>query len=108
MVMPGLIMRPQDWDLLAEIMRGQLDSKTKLWAFGSRVGGKPRPSSDLDLVVFDLDRRACSGLREAFEESNLPFAVDLHVWGELPAEFQARIGADHLDLTAAMAPRREG
>ena len=55
---------------------------TTAWVFGSRVKWTSRPESDLDLVVFakpEQERRA-SDLREAFDESNLPFRVDLFVW----------------------------
>jgi predicted nucleotidyltransferase len=49
-------------------------------AFGSRVDGTSRPSSDLDLAIVGeekLDRRNKMLLREAFEESDLPFRVDV-------------------------------
>ena len=67
------------------------------WAYGSRVKGTSRPTSDLDLVVFaSKDQRpAVSALREAFEESNLPFRVDLFVWDEVPEKFRKNIEAEH-------------
>lgn len=39
-------------------------------------------------------------LREVFEESNLPFRVDLFVWDEVPASFRGQIEAEHLTLVA--------
>ena len=59
-----------------------------VWAFGSRVQGTSRPHSDLDLVVFSTPEEGprIAALREAFEESDLPFRVDLFVWEDmLPA-----------------------
>lgn len=52
----------------------------EVWAFGSRVQGSPKPYSDLDLALvseqrLSVDRLAVLSLN--FEESNLPFRVDL-------------------------------
>ena len=75
---------------------------TAAWVYGSRVKWTSRPQSDLDLVVFATpeQQREVGDLREAFEESNLPFRVDLFVWGEVPAEFQGQIRTKHIVLTA--------
>ena len=70
------------------------------WAYGSRVKGKARRTSDLDLVVFSSPekRSAVEDLREAFEESDIPFIVDLHVWDDLPESFHAQIRAQYVVL----------
>ena len=39
-----------------------------------------------------------SDLREAFEESNLPFRVDLFVWDAVPEQFRKHIKRDHVVL----------
>jgi predicted nucleotidyltransferase len=71
-----------------------------VWAYGSRVHGTSNLYSDLDLVVFaNPDQRSAVGnLCEALEESSLPFVVDLHVWDDLPAAFQANIESEHVVL----------
>ena len=73
---------------------------TTAWAYGSRVKWTARPQSDLDLVVFikPEQERRISELREAFEESNLPFRVDLFVWDAVPEQFRKQIEADHVVL----------
>lgn len=73
---------------------------TTAWAYGSRVKWTARPQSDLDLVVFTKpeQERNVSELREAFEESNLPFRVDLFVWDAIPEQFRKQIESDHLVL----------
>ncbi len=65
----------------------------EVWIFGSRVKGTCRAVSDLDLVVFAEEDSivAVEELREALQNSNLPFRVDLHVWNELPEEYQENI-----------------
>ncbi|MBF0552727.1 MAG: nucleotidyltransferase domain-containing protein [Deltaproteobacteria bacterium] len=75
----------------------------EIWAFGSRVKWSARPHSDLDLVAFarpDQKTRTAE-LKEAFEESSLPFRVDLHVWDELPESFRTNIEAEYAVLQEA-------
>jgi predicted nucleotidyltransferase len=48
------------------------------YVFGSRAMGTHRPGSDLDLVIKnDVDPNDLIGLHAAFEESDLPFRVDV-------------------------------
>ena len=80
---------------------------TEAWVYGSRAKWTSRPQSDLDLVVFATpeQRRGVGNLREAFEESDLPFRVDLFVWDEVPETFREQIEAEHAVLAAAPKPR---
>jgi len=74
-----LLLSPSELEEVQSILKKYLDSqKYKIWIFGSRAGGKIRKDSDLDLL-FDpsLDLSIRSQLGEAFEDSNLPFEVDL-------------------------------
>ena len=73
---------------------------TAAWVYGSRVKWTSRPQSDLDLVVFATPEQNhhVSDLREAFEESNLPFRVDLFVWDAVPEKFRKHIKRDHVAL----------
>ncbi len=73
---------------------------TTAWAYGSRVKWTSRPESDLDLVVFARPEQSArvAELREAFEESDLPFRVDLFVWDEAPESFRKHIEAEHVVL----------
>ena len=73
---------------------------TAAWIHGSRAKWTSRPQSDLDLVVFATpeQRGRVGALREAFEESNLPFRVDLLVWDEVPETFRRKIEAEHVVL----------
>ena len=73
---------------------------TTTWVYGSRAKWASRPQSDLDLVVFATPEQngRVSDLREALEESNLPFRVDLFVWDAVPEQFRKHIKRDHVAL----------
>lgn len=82
--------------ILAETGPGVL-----VWAHGSRTKGTARRTSDLDLIVFvEAGDRSLHALREAFEESDLPFIVDVHAWDEIPAEWRARIELGKVELVS--------
>ena len=75
---------------------------TTVWVYGSRAKWTSRPQSDLDMVVFATPEQASrvSDLEEAFEESNLPFRVDLFVWDAVPDQFRKKIEREHVVLLA--------
>ena len=52
------------------------------------------------MVVFaEQDQRdQVSNLKEAFEESHLPFRVDLFIWDEVPERFHKNIKNNHVVL----------
>ncbi len=79
-----------------------------VWVYGSRTKWTARPQSDLDLVVFPTSeqRKRVGDLREALEESNLPFRVDLFVWDDVPESFRGQIRADHVVIADAKARGR--
>jgi predicted nucleotidyltransferase len=65
--------------------------------FGSRARGKPKPYSDLDLVIMGdtpLPLSTLSQLQDAFANSDLPWRVDVVDWASTSPEFQSHI-ADH-------------
>ena len=84
--------------LLALLARHLPD--TTVWVYGSRVQWTARPQSDLDMLVFasPSQNHRVSALREALEESNLPFRVDLFVWDDVPDQFRKHIEAEHAVL----------
>lgn len=73
---------------------------TTVWAYGSRVKWTSQPTSDLDLVAFADPEQSprIAELREEFDESNLPFIVDLFLWHDVPKDFRKRIEAEHVVL----------
>jgi type I restriction enzyme S subunit len=90
-----------------EILRS-IAPDCEVWAFGSRVHGRGlKPFSDLDLVVKspgDGVGRRCAALRGAFEESSLPFRVDVIEWASLDDEFRDLIERERLVVQTPQHP----
>lgn len=73
---------------------GQRLPRHEVRAFGSRVTGRAKPHSDLDLVVMGeraVDDLAWAELKADLEESNLPFHVDLVRWPDAPDSLRSSI-----------------
>ena len=67
----------------------------RFFAYGSRVKGKAEKYSDLDLCYQDqIPLNILSRISEDFEESDLPFKVDLVAWKWMSPEFQNLIEKD--------------
>jgi predicted nucleotidyltransferase len=63
-------------------------------AFGSRVRGKAKAWSDLDLALISdkkLSQTTIENLKTVFAESDLPFRVDILDWHDISMEFRALI-----------------
>lgn len=89
---------------LLDLVRLHLPADASVLIFGSRVHGRHlKPHSDLDVCVrrgTPLPDRALAAFKEACEQSNLPFKVDVVDWAELSEEFQRAIADDLTLLTA--------
>ncbi|MCK4691645.1 MAG: nucleotidyltransferase domain-containing protein [Desulfuromonadales bacterium] len=84
---------PQELEIVKTLLKVYLPY-CEVRVFGSRVTMMAKPYSDLDLVaVADgrIENERMSELREAFEESDLPFRVDLLDWSRISEEFKVVI-----------------
>ena len=63
----------------------------KVWAYGSRVKWTASNTSDLDCVVFGATDSEIANAREAFDESDIPFEVQLLNWNTIPDDFKENI-----------------
>jgi len=84
---------PQHLAKVQQILRNHV-AECEVRVFGSRYLGQAKPYSDLDLCVIGgtaISMQALRALREAFEESDLPFRVDVLDWHTISPEFQAVI-----------------
>lgn len=83
----------------------------EVWAYGSRVTGSRKPWSDLDLAIVNhtrLPHALLTAIEWDFEESDLPFKVDVTDLAAVSPEFRARIEAAHECIQPAAKQRAAG
>jgi predicted nucleotidyltransferase len=95
-------LRPDYLELVKTILRKHLPETAKVYVFGSRSKGTAKLFSDLDLAI-DVDgkklpTKVLSSLLSDFEESNLPYKVDVIDFNDISAEFQEIVGKDKVLL----------
>lgn len=95
----NIVISPRHLAVIRDLLHKYIPD-TPVWAFGSRVKFAAKPSSDLDLVAFirEEQKSRFSELKEALEESSVPFRVDLHSWNDLPDNFQRAIRREYAVL----------
>lgn len=88
-------------DLLRQLLRQRMPD-AQVWAFGSRVMSWPasrgvKAYSDLDLAYAPVSAKHLHGdlalahLRADFEESTLPWRVDVSELGDLPPDLRQMV-----------------
>lgn len=71
--------RPDHLAIVWQVLHEHGPADAQIWVFGSRAKGTIKDFSDLDLAIdagLPLTRVEESNLREAFDESVLPYKVD--------------------------------
>lgn len=95
--MTAVDLRDSDRAKVSAILRQFLPAEASVWVFGSRAKGRARRGSDLDLTV-DAGRPLTweerSALANAFEESDLPWRIDVVDWRTIQPGFRQRIDND--------------
>jgi len=87
---------PEHLSFIREIIYRHI-AACKVYVFGSRNQGNAKKYSDLDLAVQaqgKLTIQEIGRITEDFQESSLPFRVDLHDWHRLSDEFRRIIEKD--------------
>ena len=100
MALAQLDVKPEELKEISQILKAYA-SLYEIWAFGSRVTGKAKQFSDLDLVIITQQPLPLSEyaiLKEAFAESDLPYKVDIVDWAATSVTFQIIINANKVIL----------
>ena len=87
---PQLDLQPEYLGIVRDILRNHVPDR-KVLAFGSRATWSAKKYSDLDLAILGddpLSLDVTSALSEEFEESDLPFKVDLVDWTLIDKAFR--------------------
>ncbi len=93
---PMIDIHPDHLAIVREILHKHVPQYA-VWAFGSRVTGKARRFSDLDLAIITykpLSLDVSASLRDDFSESDLPWKVDVVDWATTSDTFRAIIARD--------------
>jgi type I restriction enzyme S subunit len=100
-------LRPDHLALVHEILR-RFVPKAEVSVFGSRAKWLARETSDLDLCIREaepLGFKRMGLLMEAFEESNLPYKVDVVDWATTSEGFRKIIERDKVVVQKARIGR---
>ena len=86
---------PNQLAIVRGVLRENIPAGARVWVFGSRARGRAGKLSDLDLVVDNKGRpltlAEAGRLDLAFEESPLPWRVDVADWNAVSPDFRRRI-----------------
>ncbi|MDR2617006.1 MAG: nucleotidyltransferase domain-containing protein [Endomicrobium sp.] len=97
-------LEPKYLCMIKNILRDQLgDLGIKVYIFGSRVQGNTKKTSDIDLALdnngnkVDYINVICK-LKEAFEESDIKYSIDVLDLNEISDEFKQSIACDLVEI----------
>lgn len=96
-----LDIRPDHLAIVWQVLREHAPADAQFWVFGSRAKWTTKDFSDLDLAIDasrPLTKRELSTLQDAFEESDLPYKVDLVDLQTVSESFKAIIDEHKLPL----------
>ena len=90
-----------DLVLVKSILSKHLPLGAVVWVFGSRATGVARSFSDLDLAIDigePLSLEKLAGLAHDFDESNLPYKVDVVDWATISEAFRKNIEDERMEI----------
>ena len=93
--------RPDHLGIVQGILREHLPAGVKVWVFGSRVNWTTKDSSDLDLALegkSQLIHKVLGALKDAFEDSALPYTVDVVDLNRIGDSFRQIVESQRLPL----------
>lgn len=84
---------PKHAAIVSTILQTYLNSNILIWVFGSRANNNAKKYSDLDLALeapnkSKIDIKIITKLELAFEESELPWKVDIIDLNDISATFK--------------------
>ena len=99
---PEITIRPQDREIVRNILLAVLPPENRrIFVFGSRARGTQKRAADLDLAI-DLGRPVSTKeefeLKDQFEESDLPYRVDVIDLNTISQHFRELIQPDFLEF----------
>ena len=95
--------RPDHLRIVQDVLETHLPAGVKVWVFGSRAQWSAREGSDLDLALemegeAELDRRTMDAVADAFEDSDLPYGVDIVDLNQVSERFRTIVATHKVRL----------
>ena len=97
---PLIDISPENWQIVREILQRFVPDR-EVWAFGSRAKWTAKEFSDLDLAIIGdtpLSIALTADMKEAFQESALPFKIDIVDWASITPSFRQVIQAAKIQI----------
>ena len=97
---PLIDISPENWRIVRDILQRYVPDR-EVWAFGSRAKWTAKEFSDLDIAIIGdtpLSIALTADLREAFQESALPFKIDIVDWANITPSFRQVIQAAKIQI----------
>jgi len=97
---PLIDISPENWQIVREILQRYVPDR-EVWAFGSRAKWTAKEFSDLDLAIIGdtpLSIALTADMKEAFQESALPFKIDIVDWASITPSFRLVIQAAKIQI----------
>ena len=97
--------------IVQDVLQRHLPAGVRVWVFGSRASWMTKDSSDLDLALEgdgEIPPRSLSALEAAFEDSDLPYAVDIVDAKRIGERFRRIVEQQRVPLSAARGPQDGG
>ena len=103
--------RPDHLRIVRGILREHLPVGDKVWVFGSRANWTTKDSSDLDIALEGenkLSHKLLGALKDAFEDSTLPYTVDVVDLNAVSHAFKQLVKEQRVALPSVRASERVG
>ena len=94
--------RPDHLVIVQDILRKHLPAGVRVWVFGSRANWNTKDSSDLDLALQGdnaLSHKLLGVLQDAFEDSPLPYTVDVVDLRRISESFRRIVESERTPLS---------
>jgi type I restriction enzyme S subunit len=100
---PLIDISQENWLIVRDILQRYVPDR-EVWAFGSRAKWTAKEFSDLDIAIIGdepLSIGLMAEMKEAFQESPLPFKIDIVDWASITPAFQQIIQASKLQIQSS-------
>lgn len=93
---PKVDLSPENQSRLHKLVRGE--TQAPAYIFGSRVNGRARKFSDIDVCLVGVPAALLGRLQELAEESKIPYILDFSEYSRLPLNFREAVDREGVPI----------